>query len=226
MRCSSSIVESRCRLPMTVLLPLLWVTYEFVRHEMAELITGTGFPWLKLGTALVENRTLVQVADLGGEYLLTFLVALISGPLVDLLLALSPNRTTKFWPILVSCLVMIASTGYGHWRINQSSGVAGPTVVLMGELDLPPLLPPARLKETTGDRHADLLLWPELAYHHRSGQVHNRGNTCKTGSEVGGDFGGDIIDTEMDFWGLMRHIGRNFKTFFSAAPNKFFRELY
>jgi len=160
------IIAARWRLPMTVLLPLLWVTYEFIRHEMADIITGTGFPWLKLGTALVDSHTLVQVADLGGEYLLSFLVAMVSGTLVDLFLALSPNRTAKFWPVLVACLVMIASTGYGYWRVHQPSGSAGPTVVLMGELDLPPLLPPERLQEATGARHADLLLWPELAYHH------------------------------------------------------------
>ncbi len=160
------IIAARWRLPMTVLLPLLWVTYEFIRHEVAELMSGTGFPWLKLGTALVDNHTLVQIADLGGEYLLSFLLAMISGTLVDLALALSPNRAAKIWPILVSCFVLIASTGYGHWRNSQSPGSAGPTVVLMGELDLPPLLPPKRLQEATGTRHADLLLWPELAYHH------------------------------------------------------------
>ncbi|NOY30301.1 MAG: apolipoprotein N-acyltransferase [Planctomycetes bacterium] len=164
------VLAARSRLPMTVLLPLLWVTYEFIRHEMAELITGTGFPWLKLGTALLDSRYLVQIADLGGEYLLSFLVAMVSGTLVDLFLALSPNRMEKFWPApvscLVLCLVMIASTGYGYWRVHQPSGNEGPTVVLMGELDLPPLLPPERLREATGTRHADLLLWPELAYHH------------------------------------------------------------
>jgi len=67
---------------------------------------------------------------------------------------------------------------------------------------------------------------PEFAFQHRSEQVHHRENTFKTDNELGGDFGGDIIDTEMDFWGLMKHIGRNFKTFFSAAPHKFFRGLY
>jgi len=66
----------------------------------------------------------------------------------------------------VSMFVVLLGQMYGYWRVNQSTGLAGPTVVLMGELDLPPLLQPERIRAATGDRHADLLLWPELAYHH------------------------------------------------------------
>jgi len=67
---------------------------------------------------------------------------------------------------------------------------------------------------------------PEFAFLHRSEQVHHRENTFKRDNELGGELGGDIIDTEMDFVGLMKHIGRNFKTFFGAAPEKFFRGLF
>jgi len=67
---------------------------------------------------------------------------------------------------------------------------------------------------------------PEFAFHNRSEQVHHRENTFKRDNELGGELGGDIIDTEMDFIGLMKHIGRNFKSFFGAAPEKFFRGLF
>ncbi len=67
---------------------------------------------------------------------------------------------------------------------------------------------------------------PEFAFHHRSEQMHARNNTFIRGNELGGELGGDIIDTEMDFLGLMKHIGRNFKSFFSAVPEKFFRGLF
>jgi len=165
------IISTRWRLPATVLLPMLWVAYEFIRHEMADFATGTGFPWLKLGTSLADNRYFVQIADLGGEYLLSFLVAMINGALVDLalLLVFTQKRTKQPGRIaatMVSTLTVLLALGYGDWRASQSPGVEGPTVVLMGELDLPPLLPAARIRAATGDRHADLLLWPELAYHH------------------------------------------------------------
>jgi len=179
------IITTRWRLPATVLMPLLWVAYEFIRHEMADIATGTGFPWLKLGTALVDSRYLVQIADLGGEYLLSFLVAMINGALVDFAMSLKgknwrirlPRRVATAF---VSLFVVLLSLMYGYWRVNQSTGPAGPTVVLMGELDLPPLLQPERIRAATGDRHADLLLWPELAYHHAVVEIDRDATVEKT----------------------------------------------
>lgn len=164
-------IISRWRLPVGLVLPILWVAYEFIRHEMADIATGTGFPWLKLGTTLVDSQYLVQVADLGGEYLLSFLVAMINGAILDMLLCLrrtsiSCSRRAALCTTCISSLVVLSSFCYGVWRSNQSVGRAGPAVVLMGELDLPPILQAERLESTTHGRHADLLLWPELAFHH------------------------------------------------------------
>ena len=167
------IIMASWRLPVTILLPLLWIAYEFIRHEMADLATGTGFPWLKLGTSLVDSRYFLQVADLGGEYLLSFLVAMINGAIVDSLITLyhgrqktCPARNCTIIAVSIAGLLVFTSLGYGHWRVNQSPGDPGPTVALMGELDLPPLLDTKRLNAATEGHQADLLLWPELAYHH------------------------------------------------------------
>ena len=168
----------RSRIPFTILMPCLWVAMELVRHLAAGVVTGVEFPWLKLGMVLTEYPYLFQVADLGGEFLLTFLVALVNGALLDVarslfrFRSLSPYRQL-FFPLTATALLIFAF-GYGQWRLCQLAFTEGPTVCLMGEIDLPPLLPAERLQtafrqqtSAVQPHHANLLVWPELAYHHK-----------------------------------------------------------
>jgi apolipoprotein N-acyltransferase len=168
-------IAKRLHLPMMILLPALWVAFEFVRQELAGWVVGIDFPWLKLGTALVASPRLLQLADLGGELLLTLLVAFINGAVLDVLLAVHHHRKLRLTDLLPRAAVVgaaiLAATEYGQWRIDYSEFGVGPTVCLLGEIDLPPILPDERLhaafiRETGAAQRADLLLWPELAYHH------------------------------------------------------------
>jgi len=70
------------------------------------------------------------------------------------------------------------------------------------------------------------ILDPEFAFHHRSAQLHDRYNTFKRNSEVGAEMAGNIDDTDMGFFGLVRQGLRNFAAFFGEAPHKFFRGLF
>ncbi|MFV2035445.1 MAG: hypothetical protein ACC631_10145, partial [Halocynthiibacter sp.] len=36
------------RLPMSIVLPVVWVSYELIRHHGGALFDQTGFPWAKL----------------------------------------------------------------------------------------------------------------------------------------------------------------------------------
>ncbi len=168
-------VSQRLRVPMMILLPALWVSFEFVRQELAGWIVGIDFPWLKLGTVLIESPRLVQLADLGGEFLLTLLVAFINGTVLDLILAVVSHRGLRLAPLFpkaaVAGVTLMAATGYGQWRLGQNELSEGPNVCLLGEIDLPPILPAERLygafpQESDASQRANLLLWPELAYHH------------------------------------------------------------
>ena len=167
----------RCwTLPFTILLPCLWVAMEFVRHQTAGVVIGIDFPWLKLGMVLVEYPRLLQMADLGGEFLLSFFVSLINGALLDVLLAWSRGKSLPLTRQLsypaAALALLAAASAYGQWRLSQSTFAEGPTVCLLGELDLPPILPHERLQTAFREQgvaehllHADLLVWPELAYH-------------------------------------------------------------
>ena len=67
---------------------------------------------------------------------------------------------------------------------------------------------------------------PEFAFHHRSEQLHERYNTFKLNSEVGGEMAGNIVDTDTGPAGWVRHMVRNWASFLKDAPHKFFRGLF
>ncbi len=176
-------LTSRTRLPMTFVLPITWVSYEFVRFSIGILFDQTGFPWAKLAITQVREGGFLQVADLGGEYLLSFLIAMVSGAIVDVLLLWEQGvgvlrrggEPPLAWRVvgpLVAVVLLLAVVGYGHWRVSQQCFESGPVACLMGEMDLPPFLDRGRIATAVdGPNHPtdwpDLLLWPELALHHK-----------------------------------------------------------
>jgi len=156
------------RFPVALVLPVAWVTFELLRYHVGALVDQMGFPWGKLAVTQADELMLIQVADLGGEYLVSFIVAMVSGMVVDGWL---------FWrrrdlegeprsgePLLTGVLVgggvLIAVFGYGNWRIADNNFQLGPTVCLMSEHDMPEQID---RNQITIDRQSDLLVWPELA---------------------------------------------------------------
>ncbi|MDC0936129.1 hypothetical protein OAS39_07565 [Pirellulales bacterium] len=163
----------RTRAPLCVVLSATWVTFEGLRHATGALISGTPYPWMKLGFHVAGNHGFAQAADLGGEYLLTFAAAACSGALADLI-GIARRRPLRLgaaiWLPACCLMIMPAMWGYGHWRLAQSAGDDGPRVCLMGGVDLPPLVSPERIalaaarSDAPGARF-DFLLWPELTWH-------------------------------------------------------------
>jgi apolipoprotein N-acyltransferase len=78
-----------------LLVSALWVACELGR---ARLLTGA--PWLLLGYALVPDSTLVQAADLGGPYLLSFVIVMVNASLAELLRGAGDGRISRWssWP--------------------------------------------------------------------------------------------------------------------------------
>ncbi len=177
------------KLPMMCALPVLWVTFEFARYYIGAMIDQTGFPWLRLGGTQTQWPVLIQIADLGGEYLLSFVVAGVNGFLVDLIFwrhAQGQRQVVRKTAFASATVAVFAAGigGYGHWRLAQPVSRTGPDVCLMSGLDLPPLLDRNRIAgdrndrspnspfqnvslQSAGDRLPELLVWPELAFHHQ-----------------------------------------------------------
>ncbi len=93
-----------------VLTALAWVAWELAR---AQLLTGD--PWLLLGYALVPSTTFIQSADLGGVYLLSFIVVLTNAALAEALHA--RGRPGAVVAALAPAMVVLAAAAtYGVAR--------------------------------------------------------------------------------------------------------------
>jgi apolipoprotein N-acyltransferase len=131
------VLDRRTRLPLTLTLPVVWTPLEYIRAHF-----GTGFPWYFLGHTQHGFLPLLQLADLGGAYLLTFLVAAVNGAVFELLAASPqlhtwlrlPERTSFVSPraqaIAVGSVLVLALI-YGCCRLGQENFQAGPRIALI-----------------------------------------------------------------------------------------------
>ncbi len=169
----------RTRMPLAVIVPCLWTTYEYLRWYAGVIISEIPFPWLQLGSTQIDVLWLAQIADLGGVWLVTFLIAAANGALVDLMrLFLHESRIayrSRFlWGSSAFLAIWVAVASYGYWRLGQPLPRTGPTLCLMPGFKTPPGIDDARnglpLAEFASGfwnnskiREADALLWTENA---------------------------------------------------------------
>jgi len=144
------LLERRTFLPLIVTVPVAWTAMEWVRSWLLE-----GFAWYYLGHTQHAVLPMIQIADLGGVYLVSFLVAAVNAWLFDVLYQFpgvremcrwqepkqspsrSPARPGSAWRmglILEAGLLIAAFAGtltYGTWRLGQNQFQQGPLVALM-----------------------------------------------------------------------------------------------
>ena len=121
------------RVLRVLLLSTLWVSCELAR---ARLLTGE--PWMLLGYALMPNLTLIQAADLGGVYLLSFLVVLVNAALAEALLGLQRADRSGLWTLVPAAALLILACAYGTYRLTAAlpDRPAVPVLVVQGNNDL------------------------------------------------------------------------------------------
>src|SRR5262245_54098783 len=175
-------------LPMTVSLPLVWTSLEYLRAHLL-----TGFAWCFLGHTQHDFLPLVQMSDLGGVYLVSALVAAGNGLLFEWLcrwerlraLACIPTpQASRFGLSTQAAAVavfLVASLGYGAWRLGQDAFTDGPRVAILqcsvdqatrnsrGESKSAATLMFERMQELTKETwtfqpRPDLIIWPETTY--------------------------------------------------------------
>lgn len=104
-----------------------WLLFELVRN----FVPFGGFPWASLGYTQVPFSWVVQIADLGGVYLVSFLVALVN----CLILAAVRFRDPRFG--LAAAAVLLSASGYGAYRIHAWSPPAeGVLPVAIAQADI------------------------------------------------------------------------------------------
>jgi apolipoprotein N-acyltransferase len=138
-------LDRNTRFPLVLTVPLVWTGLEYFRSFF-----GTGFAWYFLGHSQHDFLEVIQISDLGGAYLVTVLVAMVNAFVFELLYAgrwfrelLTPPKDASSPPLgskprwlivqgLVIALLIIASLGYGSWRLDQERDFkAGPIVALL-----------------------------------------------------------------------------------------------
>ncbi len=120
-------------------LPVVWVPLEYLRAHFL-----SGFPWFYLGHSQYRWVWLIQVADLGGVYPVSFFVAMVNGAVADVVCRrvrtggwtrpVAGGAAVGRWyrvagpgpgPVAVA-VVGAAMLGYGAYRLNEWERVAEP----------------------------------------------------------------------------------------------------
>jgi apolipoprotein N-acyltransferase len=141
---AANLLHKRYRTAMVVLLPLAWVTSEYIRGRF---LAG-GLSWFTLGhtqASFLPDQSagrIIQVADLFGELGVSLVVVMTSGLLVDLMThpIMCPighnkhrlHRTIR-GALILWLLVFAGSWFYGGYRIGQweQAALPGPRIAVI-----------------------------------------------------------------------------------------------
>lgn len=146
------VLHRRWRLPLLIAAPVGWVALEYARmHALS------GFGWLLLAHSIHSWPSMIQIADLGGVYAVSFVVVVVNAFWVELLtlpLVRRPvapanqcaraSRETApaaggasswnpaiVWRFLVTAALVLGTWGYGQWRLRTVEETPGPVVLAL-----------------------------------------------------------------------------------------------
>ncbi len=154
--------------PTLALAPAFWVVGEWLRGWLMG-----GFPWGLLGYSQAAQLPVIQIAELGGVYAVSFLIVAVNAALAGLL-ALGPRRA---WPGAAAALVLlVAALAFGVHAIGRASAGSAASVevaVIQPSIEQTIKWDPARhaqimdiyeqlTREAARTRPA-VVLWPETA---------------------------------------------------------------
>jgi apolipoprotein N-acyltransferase len=185
----------RLGVPLAIAVPVAWVALEYCRmhfptgYPFMKYIGAyqmIGFGWYFLGYTQHAVPQLIQIADLGGVYAVSFVVASVNGVLVSVAMQLPAVRRVLRWgeaqePCCPKKLalgggvafgLLAVSIGYGFYRLDHAAFEPGPVVsAIQGSVPQDDKMgDPRGLFRTYADLHLyaasvpqtpDLIVWPE-----------------------------------------------------------------
>lgn len=152
-------------------IPALWVALEYARS-----ILCSGFPWNLVGVSQYLRIRLIQCADIGGVYMVSYLV-LAANVLPALLFAVrGAGARAVITPLLAFASALLLLLGYGSWRLSQKPVDGGSILAAAIQLNVPQEQKFSesavadiyrRLDEAVSvsarSPRPDLVVWPETA---------------------------------------------------------------
>ena len=167
----SRVAVHRLRLPTILACPVVWTGLELAR---AHIITGTTLA--NLGHTQYRWIELIQLADLVGEYGVSFLVMLVAACLARMLP--TDGRRWSIWPAAPSAVALSGALLYGHLRTaDEPSAPVARIALIQGSIDSEFKSDPKMramiyehyrlLSREAVEQYGklDLLVWPESMYH-------------------------------------------------------------
>lgn len=163
---ASVIARSAIRGPVPLILsvPTVWTAFEFLRAQIGTALAGSAFPFLQLSATQTSFPLVLQPADLGGAWAVSWLVAAGNGAAAEIVLrwpsaaecadARARLRRTSVALLLIGTFVAC----YGARRVAESFPL-GPVVCLMPACQDDD----GRRRQVDAARRpdADILLWQE-----------------------------------------------------------------
>jgi apolipoprotein N-acyltransferase len=145
--------------------PFLWVAGEWVRGWLMG-----GFPWGMLGYSQYRVLAVIQIAELGGVYAVSFVVAAVNAAVVALFT--TPRRVAAAAAVVCGALV-VAALGFGRWRLAEVPAGTARVAVMQPAIEQPVKFDPdhavrtvqiyVELTRQAAAERPDLLVWPETA---------------------------------------------------------------
>lgn len=161
-------IEKQLKLPLVLVLPIVWVVFEFFRNFLF-----TGFPWANIAYSQTSYLALIQGADLAGVYLLVFLLVLINCAVATAWKVYRAGKVLPWRLLLLVLVIWLGHYGYGLWRLEQivcaGDGVPLRVAMVQGNIEQSLKWNPQYLHSTltTYQRLSaqsddpDLVIWPE-----------------------------------------------------------------
>ncbi|NOZ39631.1 MAG: apolipoprotein N-acyltransferase [Planctomycetes bacterium] len=171
----------RLRLPLWLVAPVVWTGLDLVRAHMIN-----GFSMGSLAHTQVDFLPVIQIADLVGEYGVTFLIVLVAASLTQSFFTHQVSLFRRCCPLLVAMPAFTIVTLYGFWMVtgdvHYNRSPPGPRIALIQgntpadwksdpERQLSIMQEYARLSEEAVEqaqqldgRSVDLIIWPETVY--------------------------------------------------------------
>ncbi|MFO7570756.1 MAG: apolipoprotein N-acyltransferase [Smithellaceae bacterium] len=167
---AAGVVFFRQKAPLFLVAPVLWVCLEYLKSHLL-----TGFPWANLGYSQYLNPPLIQLADVGGVFILSFMILLLNVAFFEVI-----TRRARQTYALAFCVLIIwaGAYAYGVFKIRQVDRALAeaPSMnvsLIQGNIDQSVKWNPANQEKTLNiyeelssrqpPSETGLIVWPETA---------------------------------------------------------------
>jgi apolipoprotein N-acyltransferase len=183
------LLDRHTRMPLLIGFPAAWTALEFARAYALG-----GFAWYYMAHTQHDVLPLIQISDIGGSYLVSFLIVAVNAFVFQCLSSRFPGMfspspkkerpgvRTLAWRATILAITFAAVLSYGYWRLSETTSQPGPTVALI-QGSLPQQIRNAagspdaaeryvnlmlehydRLCDEASHESAELIVWPETSF--------------------------------------------------------------